>query len=154
MIDPDEKYKIQFARELLNYPENPFKAGLAVFGADTGKALKACTLWVHDDFVIKEIAKLKEENPNIGDLPTKEDFARAVIKRAEALPLLEVEDYVKLARLYADVMGYIEKPQTTINTNLITNKVMVVKDHGTDEAWERRLLEQQRSLKDANATKH
>ncbi|WP_292414149.1 hypothetical protein [Methylophaga sp.] len=68
---------------------------------------------------------------------------------------LSPEDYAKLGKLYADVRGFIEKPQTTINNNnnVTNNRVMVVRENGSDEDWEAKLRKQQDNLTNAS-TKH
>src|SRR5690606_38718084 len=83
-------------------------------------------------------------------LPTKAELAREVW-RIGTNPRTSVDERLKALRLYADVRGYIEKYQagTVINnTNnvLSQNRVMLVKDFGTDEEWELAVEEQQRKL--------
>lgn len=61
------------------------------------------------------------------------------------------DTYAKLAKVYAEVRGFIEKPQVAVTTNVqtITNKVMVVRESGSDAEWERKLAMQQASLANA-----
>jgi hypothetical protein len=91
-------------------------------------------------------------------LPTKADLARMSWTLANT-PHMLAEDRMKALRLYADIMGFISKPETTINNNILTsNKVMVVRDHGEDNIWEDKLLTQQTRLLDdaaaSEATRH
>jgi len=154
MQDQDQKLKTAFAAELLKYPNDPFKAGLAVFGVDTGKALRAAHEWHKDPFVIEECARLKEEG--------FEQFDKESLRDKLIMNLLTIvegersiaDDRIKAAKVIGELKGLIEKPQTNINTNVITaNRVMVVKDHGSADDWEKRLRKQQEGLK-RGATTH
>ncbi|OHD25440.1 MAG: hypothetical protein A2Y38_12840 [Spirochaetes bacterium GWB1_59_5] len=150
----DEKYKTAFAAELLKTPTDPFKAALAVFGVDTGKALRAAHEWFKDPFVIEECARLKSEGFEQFD---KESLRDKLIQNLLAIVEGErsiADDRIKAAKVIGELKGLIEKPTTNINTNVITaNRVMVVKDHGSADDWEKRLRKQQEGLK-RGATTH
>lgn len=154
MQDQEQKLKSAFAAELLKTPNDPFKAGLAVFGADTGKALRAAHEWFKDAFVIEEMTRLRAEGFEAFD---KEELRDKLI--TNLLQIVEGErtladDRIKAAKVIGELKGLIEKPSTTINNNVVTaNKVMVVKDHGTVDDWEKRLRKQQDGLKHG-ATAH
>jgi len=145
------KLKTAFAEALLRNPDNAFQAGTQVFGAETNKALFAATQWVNDDFVLHEKARLLKTSGARAFLPSKEDYAREVWKTATD-PKCPIEDKRGLLSLYGDVMGYKEaaaKPTGGITVN--NNRVMIVKDHGTDSDWERRAMQQQHALTRGNA---
>lgn len=149
----DDELKAKFARQWLKTPRNPFQAALAVFGTDTGRALLASKEWINDPVVLAEQAHILETEGFRVGLPTKEEYARKIIDAAEeTLPdgtsRVAFEDKLKAYRLFGEVMGYIERPaSTTINNNPQTiNRVMIVKEHGSDDDWERRLQNQQQKL--------
>lgn len=149
----ESELKTAFAAELIRYPGDPFKAALAVFGTDTGKALRAAHEWFKDSFVIKEIERLKAEGFETYD---KEELRNKLI--ANLLQIVENErstpdDRIKAAKVIGEIRGLIEKPQVSINNSIVSsNKIMIVKDHGDNESWENRLREQQRVLTSASAT--
>ncbi len=148
----EQQLKEKFAEELLRNPGDPFKAGLAVFGMNTGRAMQAAQQWATDPYVMEYKDKLLEERGVRSFLPTKEDLAREIIDFARAIGC--PEDKIKAFRLYGEVMGFIEKPAVNVNnnTNIQQNSVMVIKDHGTDDEWEAKLATQQRAL--VNAARH
>lgn len=155
MQDQDEAaLKTAFAAALLKTPTEPFTAALIVFGVDTGRALRAAHEWYKDPFVTAECERLKSEGFTKHN---KEELRDELIDEMMKIVRNEkafVDDRVKAGKLAAEIRGLIEKPQTNINNNVVTaNKVMVVKDHGNNDDWEKRLLEQQRGLKHG-ATKH
>jgi hypothetical protein len=110
--------------------------------------------WTKDADVLAAKEKHAETTSSPGDLlPDKEAFARKILDDSVNW---EPDDKVKAWKLYADVMGLIEKPGTTINNQPVTeNRVMVVRDFGTDDEWERAAkLQQQRLLERARAIPH
>lgn len=160
----ERELKLAFARAWLKAPKNPFEAARTVFGLNTGAALHAATNWTTDAEVLAECARLKEDEGAKSFLTSKEELARKILEAVEDPPLetqggwqarIPIEDKLKAFKLYAEVMGYIEKPQAVINNNPVTNnRVMVVKDSGSDEDWEKKAARQQKELIERNATRH
>lgn len=152
--DPEADQKSAFALALLHH-KNPFSAALAVMADDTGKALQIANQWKDDPFVKSEMERLIVEfGPRVA-LPAKEEFANKILNAADELDLdgrrkIVFEDRLKAYRLVAEILGYIEKPaQTTnINNTVQSNRVMIVKDHGNADDWEKRLKTQQKNLID------
>lgn len=150
-MDTEDNEKRAFAREWLRL-NDPFKAALAVVGANAGRALQISNEWVKDVTVLGYKAELIDEHGERSFLPTKEAFAMRVLDVAETARA--TEDKLKALRLFGEVMGYIEKPTTTVNNNVVTaNKVMIVREQVSDDAWEAKLAKQQRELVHAS-TKH
>ncbi len=149
------EYKKQFASEWLKCPNDPFKAALAVFGVDTGSALRAAQEWPKDGFVIAEQARLQAEG---FEVYKPEELRNKLI--TELLKIVENEkayadDKIKAADQIGKLKALHPKQETNINNNVITaNKVMLVRDHGSNEDWEHKLREQQRSLKNGIPTTH
>jgi len=144
----DEDIKSQFAVALLKNPKEPFKAALFLFNGNVQQALMAATDWVHDPYVLEKKKELIEEFGEAKFLPTKFEVAREVIEIARE----ETDNDIKLKgyRLYGDYLGYIEKPGNTINNQYNQHNVMLIKDHGNDDEWENKLLEQQAKLVEGN----
>jgi hypothetical protein len=136
--------KKKFARELLR-SNDPMKAAQVVLSS-MGQVLIAAAQWPNDENVKKEIERIKREEGLKDFLPTKEDFAFLLWDRMKKCR--DDGDFSKIATVYANTMGYVEKGQTNINNNILSNsnKVMIVKDHGNDKTWSSNLIEQQRSL--------
>jgi len=150
----EEELKAEFARLLLRTPEDPFKAALMLFPDNTSRALRVANEWPADPEVIAAQAAIVEDEGEMSFLPTKADLARSIWSRMQGDRICP-EDFAKLGKLYAEVRGFIEKPQTNINTNVnnVTNRVMVVRESASDADWETKLRKQQEDLTNAS-TKH
>lgn len=139
----DEEYKRLFAKNLIEL-KDPFKAAIATFPGDNKASLRASFEWPNDPLVL-DIVKESSKPPDLDSLPSKVDLAQSIWDRMNRA--IEDVDFMKLAKLYGDVRGFIDKPaQTALNVNNVTNKVMVVVDKGSDEDWEKKLLESQGRL--------
>lgn len=135
-----------FAAALLRQPDNPFAAACSVFGLDTSRALQASAEWINDPYVLTRQAEMLETMGEEAFLPSKLSLARKVFQLAEATK--DAKDRLKAYELYGNIMGHIHKQTAIANVtnNVTTNKVMVIKDYGTDEAWEQKAREQQSKL--------
>lgn len=153
MMD-EELLKKAFGIELARNPGEPFQAALSIFGDDTGKALMASQVWVRDPLVIQSRDEYLAENGVEVKLDSKAELAAKILKFAdeknadETRYLHDGKDRLSAYKLYAEVMGYIEKPQVVNNNNVVatSNKVMVVQNFGDDDNWEQALAAQQRQL--------
>lgn len=141
--------KKKFAIALLHSPSQSFECAKEVFGDDIGSCLKFHNAWKKDLEVRQFQADYIKEFGAETTLPSKETMAREVYEVAHDSNQ-DPETRLKFYKLYGDVQGYIQKPGTTINNNtqLVSNKVMVIKDKGTDEEWEEQLRLQQVKLID------
>lgn len=150
----DERKK-KFA-ELLLKEGNPFQAALAVFPPEQlGDALQIAEQWAEDVEVKRYCEQIVKQVGDKAVLPAKETIVREVLALGR---ITDAEMRARLAayRLIAEVCGYIEKPSPQVNVNQNNMyRVMQMPNHGTDEEWERKAVEQQqRLLEDARATKH
>lgn len=146
-----EGQKRAFAEQLLRNDGDAFKAAFAVFGdpAQTGIALQIARTWVNDAFVVAEQARLLATSEAKTFLPSKEQQARDIYTLAmneKNAP----EERLKAHRLYAEIMGHIEKERAA-GLTLVNQGVMLVRDAGTDADWQEKAVRQQRTLT-ANAT--
>lgn len=141
--------KHDFAANLLRYPDDPFKAAFATT-PETGIALKIAREWPLDPVVKAEQDRLLTTGDAKSFLPTKEAQAKDVYALATS-EMIETEDRLKAHRLYAEIMGFIEKPVPGNTTNILNQGVMVVKDQGTNDQWEEKALKQQRALTHGNS---
>jgi len=150
MSELEQKQKLA---EMMLFEADPFKAAMAVFNQDVSKALTATQIWLKDPEFLKIQQETKREKGK-EYLPTKHDLARDVWEKMQA-KWVEPDDYAKLAKLYAEINGFIEKgPTVAINTNLTTNKVMIVKQFQSADAWEEKAVIQQQALTNNASTRH
>jgi hypothetical protein len=158
MTEAEEK--AAFAVGLLKQPNDPFKVALSLFPDNTNRALWVAHNWPHDAEVKAEQERLANEDG--GDfLPSKADLARAIWQKMEGTTNSEgrvivptTEDYAKLAKLYAEVRGFIEKPGTGPQVNVIVPRAIEVPTHGSNEAWEAAAEIQQRELLNVSRSRH
>ncbi len=143
-----------FAAALLHNPEKPFDAAITVFGhGNIGKAAYAATYWPVDPQIIEITQSLLKDKGVASFLPSRE----AVLRRAWELAqkTTDVESFTKVAKLMAEINGWIAKDGPSVHVAVSSN-VMVVKDQGSNDAWEKALRAQQEKLtsRDETATRH
>lgn len=145
-----DELRERFAAEYLRNGGDVWEAGKACSPSDPSKGIALGAELIADDQVQARIKELRDTKGERAFLATKEDVAREIYKLATGRANQQLEPKEKLAafRLYSEVMGYIEKPQggVSVTQNNLVQKVMVVKDFGTDAQWESAAVEQQRRL--------
>lgn len=146
----ESKFKAAFAALLLENPANPFQAACGVFPDDNRRALWVATHWLNDEEVRKEMNRLRSKGADLDALPTKADLARSIWELTEKGLY---EDRIKALKLYAEVRGFVEKA-APVSVNVNNNRVMVIRDQGTNEQWESKVAKQQADLLNASATRH
>lgn len=140
-----ETLKRDFAANLLRYPDDSFKAAFATT-PEPGMALQMGRDWPNDAFVKAEMNRLLSSGDGAKSfLPTKELQARDIYAIANNARTAD-EDRLKAHRLYAEIMGFIEKPTQGNTTNILNQGVMIVKDQGSDDEWQEKATKQQRTL--------
>lgn len=155
MDEQEQKEKAAFAALLIRMPTEPFPAALQVIPNDTGRALKASFEWPHDEFVIAEMKRLKEQSADIDLLPNKAELCQKIWDKLNGTGYMTPEDFVKTAKLYAEVRGFIEKPSNAVTVqNNFVQKVIEVANHGSDDQWEAAAAKQQQELLNVARTRH
>jgi hypothetical protein len=142
----------RYAYEHLKTPSDSLGAARRAFGGDAHRcedevtANQVARLWPTNQYVLQFEKELLDEYGEEHFLPTKADVAKqlyAIGIDAE----IAVEDRVKALREYANIRGFIEKPASVnVNTGSVNNRVMVVKDHGSNDDWEAKAAKQQTKL--------
>lgn len=161
-ISNEDEEKQAFAMLSLQFPNEPFKAALQLFPTNTNRALWVATNWPKDEIVKKYISDIVEDQGEFAGLAGKGELARDIWQRMQGyitengvavVPC--AEDYVKLAKLYAEVRGFIEKPSAnqTIITGVVP-KVIESRVYASDEDWEKAAAMQQQELLNVSRTKH
>lgn len=138
--------KIEFAKNYLRHNRNGFDAAFATVPTKSpGVALQMGRDWPKDPVVLVELERLMQGSEAKSFLPTKEKQAQDIYAIATS-ERVSVDEKLKAHRLYAEMMGHIEKPVPGGNVNILTQGVMIVKDAGSDEEWQEKALAQQRRL--------
>ena len=113
----------------------------------------AVNAWNNDAVVIDEIRRLQDEYGQRAELPTRETVLKEILTmgRDERGTRAERTNSYKL---YAEINGWIgggANKQTPV-VSVFANKVMMVKNHGSDNNWEKSAVTQQANLvKEAKA---
>lgn len=140
----DDALITAFARAYVDEGGNALKACLAMYPGNTNIALGLSSrLMKHPDIKVAIDAAKADA---INTLPTKAEYA---IKLWERMVGADTDDsYQKLAKLYADVRGFIDKPVDTNiqNVTVVTPRCIEMPTHGSDDDWERKAAEQQTAL--------
>lgn len=143
-----ERLKKAFALAWLHTPSEPYKAALRVFHIHTGKALWVADNWLTDPVVMEEKERLLNEHGSLHFLPDKTQVAREVYDLAQSSK--STSEKLASYKLYSDIMGFVE-PKTFTNNGIIQNnqgaKVMVIKDHGSNQEWEDKAKAHQTALR-------
>lgn len=150
IVDEQTPLKLAFAAALLkNTPDldGRFKAALSVT-TDTGQALLMANKWVNDPVVTAEQQRLisASDEGELDFIGTKAEFCREVLEAARNS--WDGDTKHKFYKLYADARGFIAKPDTQVNVQVNQNRVMIVRDMGSNDDWEAKAVSQQRALID------
>lgn len=138
-------------------PNQAFPIALGIFGeGETAKAMHAAMNWQFDAEVLQFIEELKEAGDDLDLLPSKADLARDIWAKLQGVnTMLDPEGYAKLAKLYAEVRGFIEKPQTNQNVQVVVApKVIEVPAYSSAEDWESASAKQQTELLNVARSRH
>lgn len=144
----DVELKERFAAELLKTPENAFGAACRIFGMDTQTALRVSVEWVLDIVVLRKQAALLEEYGEEYYLPSQVELARKVWGLAID-DKADRKDKREAYKLYAEIRGWLKTGGggVTVNNNVLNaNRVMMLKDFGTDDNWEETAKKSQMKL--------
>lgn len=143
-----DAYKRLYAAAMLRNPDNVYEAALELFEGNTAQAFRAVNLWTFDPDVIRYKRELKDEMGEEAFLPTKGEFCKLLWSRMQ---YSDDDNFHKIADVYAKTRGfYPEKNGANVEEMNVVNKVMVIRDHGSDTSWSQGMLNQQALLQAAN----
>lgn len=150
-ITPTETEKVLFI-EAWAASGNALDAATAVYGTEQinlPKVLYAARMWPNDPAFIRAKAEYEKSGQYSKQLPSKEQLLFDIYTRMQRARF--AEDYEKLAKLYASMAGFVEKPKeaNASDTQRQVVSVMRVRDMGTNEEWEAKAAAQQRQLQKA-----
>jgi len=135
-----------YAAIVLKEPLELWKAGKAAWPEETpyhqNMALNCALNWKDSPEIEEAKRALIEEKGAAYFLPDRYQICREI--HAAANSAKTFDDKFKGLKLYAEIMGFIEKPGTSVVTNNTTvNKVMVVPMTTSQDAWESNAIGQQ-----------
>lgn len=149
LADPERKKAYaRLARVRPNTPEGRYEAACLTFPdqEDDNLARQAAEEYRFDRVVIEETERLAASEPEAG-LPTKAQQARDVYNLA--MGAKSVDDQLKAHKLYADIMGYVQKPTDAPagNTYVDNRSVILLPRRATSlDEWEVEAIEHQAKL--------
>lgn len=100
----------QFAKLVLG-GKTPFEAAKELFPDDSGTALKVSEEWPQSEEYAFAVAEIEASGKGI-ETKSKDEFANYIWRRMECA---DDDDASKFAKIYADVRGFIQKPNTNVN---------------------------------------
>lgn len=142
----DDSLKPKYAEYLIE-TNDPFAAAQRLVPNDTGRALWCATNWANDPEVIDAVNDVKATSDSVNRIATKYDLAQLYWDMAND-EKIEPKDRIAAAEKFGAVAG-IYDPKQTNNTNINVDaapRVMIVKDHGSNDNWEVKAAQQQRKL--------
>jgi hypothetical protein len=102
--DVKDRFTVEWLRK-----GDPWQAALTVLGHQNASYASQCaSQWPFDPYVIAKRKQLLAEQGEEAFLPTKVDLAREIWRDAENCR--DPADKTRNLRLYAEVMGFVEKP--------------------------------------------
>ena len=156
----DESLKRRYAAEMVRDGARPHYTAQVIIGYATQYDMSVGALagnaWPTDEFVLAEMQRIREQKGEAALIPTKETIALELLSLARE-QAKTVADRLNAYRLFNDVVGYGQKALGSGPvTNVMANKVMMVKDKGDEASWSAGLMAQQEGLiRDARGdTKH
>lgn len=101
--------------------------------------------WVKDPFVKAEVERMAASMGDAALIPSREKTALYVYKLTEEAKT--ITDKLNCIRTFADIVGYTKGGNSPgITNNITANKVLMIKDKGTETEWSDSLAKQQRTL--------
>lgn len=144
--DEIKTLKTKFAHAMLRDKSNPFGITQALFPDNIAEALRAAQTWEQDEFVLSEFERIigEQEEGNLAFLPDKAAAAKLAWDMANGYG--DLSDKTKALELYMKARNFMPK-EAKVEVNVTHNRIMKVKDHGTDDEWQTKVKKQQDRLK-------
>lgn len=146
----EHELKMQYAAFVAADPNSYITAAYKVFpGADNlGRAMQ-CANWISDPIVIAEIERLRSGTDVASQLPSPDEHGQEVLDLARN-STLSAKDRIAAHRLFAEMMGRIQKAGTQVNVDARTVNVLrvpaTVETPEEEEVFARRFKAQQTAL--------
>lgn len=147
MAGDDEALRDDFALAYVRHDGNAYAAAREII-EDIGAAIVASERWPREPGFSERVARIKREAGEEAFLPTIGDLARELWDMGRNAAV-EPRERIAALKLYADVRGFVKRPEAAAPANVTTttNNVLVVPAHG--DGWEHLAMAQQAKLIDA-----
>ena len=144
--------KRKFAKALLKHTDKLEAAKVAFCPPlcpkdDLGLLLHYANYLPNDMQVLEATKEILAETDEKEFLPTRRELVARLERIADDSK--DNDQVMKAVKMIADICGHVSKPgsgDTVSITQIDNSKVMVIKDHGTDEEWEVKAKAQQKKL--------
>lgn len=113
-----EEEKTLYAQLFIKHAEDAFKAGLELHPNNVNRALQIACEFPKDNYVKELILKYKNEGKDLDYLPGKGQLAKAIWDKMQNTRI-NADDFTKLAKLYAEVRGFIDRNPSPVTLNNI-----------------------------------
>lgn len=146
--------KRAFAEILCKYPNEPFKASLELFPDNTNRAVWVAQHWANDRIVHEHMQRMKATYGEFYGLPDRAELLRCLFDKMKNT--YDANEYARLAKLYAEIRGYITKPGNAPQSGASApvHRAIEVPTYGTDASWEQAAATQQRHLRDVSRSRY
>jgi len=140
----ERQLKAAFAEAWLHFPSDPHKAAQSVC-TNTAISYRMALDWVFDPYVKECQEKLIKDRGEDYYLPNRTLLVRRIMEIGED-KTHTAKDRLAAYKLVAELRDFMPKPEQNTNIQINQNRVMIVKDHGTDEEWRLKIAAQQAKL--------
>lgn len=142
--EQEQALKRAFAEAWLRYPSDPSAAAQSVC-ANMAISYRMAMDWVFDPFVRECQEELIKQRGEDFYLPNRTLLVRRIMEIGEDKSH-SPKDRLAAYRLVAELRNFMPKPEQNTNIQVNNNRVMIVKDHGTEAEWREKMAAQQAKL--------
>lgn len=142
--EQETRLKAAFAEAWLHYPSDPHAAANMVC-ANAAISYRMAMEWIYDPFVRQCQEELIKKRGEDYYLPNRTLLIRRIMEIGED-KTNGAKDRLAAYRLAAELRNFMPKNEQNTNIQINQNRVMVVKDHGTDDEWREKMAAQQAKL--------
>ena len=131
-----------YAKKLVELNGNAFQAALSILGPGCiGGALQMNASWSNDPIVLAEVDRVRNSNTE-SCTPTKLTVLETLWDMINN-PSTKSKERIDALKLYSELKGYVADKSDGDKASI---NVMIVKDHGDDNEWEKKTMSQQKAL--------
>ena len=141
-----QKAKVAYAEYLFSHPDDRYNAAVVAVGERL--AGYVWNVWAADLDVVAHMKAVKAKAESDDEvLGTKTDMCYKLLQLSDKYKNSNPREALAALALVAELRGFKFKPSDVqVNNTQIVNKVMVVKDFGSADAWEDAAVSHQKDL--------
>lgn len=140
----EHELKRAFAEAWLHCPHDPHAAAQSVC-SNTSISYRMAMEWVLDPFVRQCQEELVKVNGEDHYLPNRTILIRRIMDIGDDKEN-GAKERLAAYKLVAELRDFMPKQEQNTNIQINQNRVMIVKDHGTDDEWREKMAAQQAKL--------